>query len=219
MDLRECETESNELCVHRPTCSPRFQSALFSSSTRDSDSSNNVDSNMPKHYSDRRLEVDQNPANIDRPDHIGPVPAPSGNGILQQSKSGRGRPQKSINWGQVKHFRKLGFNWKKISNIMKIPWATLKRRRKEEVKIREHIGYSKITDGELDTIVNSIIQKSPNSGERMIMGALRSRNLRIERRRVRESINRVDSKGKAERSKQRRIYRRVYHVPYPNALW
>ena len=53
MDLRECETESNELCVHRPTSSPRFPSALFSSSTRDSDSSNNVDSNMPKPYSDR----------------------------------------------------------------------------------------------------------------------------------------------------------------------
>ena len=94
MNVQECETESNELCVRRPTCSPRFPSALFSSSTRDSDSSNNVDYNMPKHYSDRQLEVDQNPANNGRPIHIGPVPAPSGNEILQGSKSGRGRPQK-----------------------------------------------------------------------------------------------------------------------------
>lgn len=78
--------------------------------------------------------------------------------------------------------------------------------------------YSDITDDELDRIVSEIIQISPNAGETLVQGALRHRGLRIQRRRVRESILRVDPISRLLRRRQL-IYRRRYQVRAPNSLW
>ena len=51
----------------------------------------------------------------------------------------------------------------------------------------------------------------------MILGALCGRGVRIQRSRLRESIQRVDPTRRGR--KQRLRIRRVYWVPGPNSLW
>ena len=61
----------------------------------------------------------------------------------------------------------------------------------------------------------------PSIGERLLHGFLRSNNVRIPRRRLREAIQRVDPDGLQHRRSllHRRIKRRVYSVPAPHNLW
>lgn len=63
--------------------------------------------------------------------------------------------------------------------------------------------------------------KLPGIGERMLMGHFRSLGHRVQRRRLRESIKRVDPIGVVQRREnlQRRITRRVYNVPHPHYIW
>ena len=54
-------------------------------------------------------------------------------------------------------------------------------------------------------------------GEKMLQGALQSRGIRIQRRRLRSSIERVDPIGKVLRRLQT-LRRRKYQIEGPNAL-
>ena len=56
----------------------------------------------------------------------------------------------------------------------------------------EETRYSEIDDQELDVFVRTILALLPNSGEVMIRGVLCGRGVRIQRSRLRESIQRVD---------------------------
>lgn len=80
--------------------------------------------------------------------------------------------------------------------------------------------YSVLSDALLDSEVRSILSMHPSAGYRMMTGFLYARGLRIQQRRVRASLDRVDPIGVADRwSRNRAINRRVYFVPHPNALW
>lgn len=72
-----------------------------------------------------------------------------------------------------------------------------------------------ITDHEVDTIVRDLINQFPTSGEVMLAGYVKSRNVSIQRRRLRESIHRI----RGPNTTSQRIQRRVYNVPGPNYLW
>ncbi|KAG1954940.1 hypothetical protein F2P79_008969 [Pimephales promelas] len=63
-----------------------------------------------------------------------------------------------------------------------------------------------------------ILQRTPNSGETYILGSLRSRGIRIQRWRVRQSLQEIDPVGRSFR-RRRAIRRRVYSVQTPNQLW
>ena len=52
--------------------------------------------------------------------------------------------------------------------------------------------FSKITDDKLDVVVREILCLSPNSEERMILGALRGKRILIQRNPLRDLIHRVD---------------------------
>ena len=54
--------------------------------------------------------------------------------------------------------------------------------------------------------------------KKILQGALQSRGIRIQRRRLHFSIERVDLTGKVLRRLQS-LHRRKYHVEGPNALW
>ncbi|KAJ6568793.1 hypothetical protein B0H19DRAFT_872168, partial [Mycena capillaripes] len=58
----------------------------------------------------------------------------------------------------------------------------------------------------------------PESGLRYLLGFLRTRGIRIQRRRAMYSLRRVDSLGRVLRGRKI-IMRKVYHVKRPNALW
>ena len=61
-------------------------------------------------------------------------------------------------------------------------------------------------------------QSTPTAGLQMVTGALRGRGTVVQRRRILQSLRRLDP---VSRSLQRltTTYRRVYSVPGPNALW
>ena len=75
-----------------------------------------------------------------------------------------------------------------------------------------------MTEDELDIRVIQFIDEHLISDQRMLMGYLRSCGVHVPRRRVRESIMRVDPNGVRSRLRQA-LRRRKYLVPGPNSLW
>lgn len=131
----------------------------------------------------------------------------------------RGRPKLLIPKEQLEGLRGLGFSWSAIANMLCVSERTIRRRRADYEMVLGSLGnFSQVLDDQLDEIVRSILQVSPNSGERMVVGGIRARGLIVQRRRVRESIGRVDPVSRALR-RHTVVYRRVYNVPTHNSLW
>lgn len=66
--------------------------------------------------------------------------------------------------------------------------------------------------------MEGFVQAHPRSGQRLLVGHLRSLGLRLPRWRARNSLLRVDPHGVASRLRQA-LHRRQYSVPGPNSLW
>lgn len=131
----------------------------------------------------------------------------------------KGRPRLLIPKEQLEGLRGLGFSWSAISNMLCVSERTVRRRRADYGMVLGSLGnFSQILDDQLDEMVRSILEVSPNSGERMVVGGIRARGFIVQRRRVRESIGRVDPVSRALR-RHTVLYRRVYNVPTPNSLW
>lgn len=79
--------------------------------------------------------------------------------------------------------------------------------------------YSDISDFNLDALIRDYRKENPQSGVRYLRGRLRQlHGLRIQKRRIKEAIERVDPLGQVLRN-YTTTRRRVYHVSRPNALW
>ena len=114
----------------------------------------------------------------------------------------------------IRDLRMLGFTWTKIANILNVSRQTLYR----HLNGSGLMGFTDVTDEELDGIIQSYKATHPNDGEQIITGYLRSVGMCIPRRRIRESIHRVDPAGVEERARTT-IRRRRYHVDAPNEVW
>lgn len=132
---------------------------------------------------------------------------------FHSDEKARGRPRFNVTKAQIERLREIGFSWTKVGQLIGVSRVTLYRRR-QDLGLGEMHGYSKMTDAELDAVVKSIVDKSPNSGQVMMRGALIGRGLRIQRSRLRESMLRVDPVA-TECRRRLRIKRRVYKVPGP----
>ncbi|KAI7790238.1 hypothetical protein IRJ41_020987, partial [Triplophysa rosa] len=125
-----------------------------------------------------------------------PVPPPT-------SRTGhRGRPRYDISYEQMCHCLRLGFNWQGIASLFGIDRRTL-------FQHRQHLGIGPL---------EQILQRTPNAGETYILGSLRSRHIRIQRWRVRQSLQEIDPIGRSLR-RRRAVRRRIYSVKTPNQLW
>ena len=71
---------------------------------------------------------------------------------------------------------------------------------------------------QLDVEVQTILTENPKLGENMLVGALLSRGITVQREMLRRSIERVDPVGKVLR-RLRSLRRTAYNVSTPNALW
>jgi hypothetical protein len=130
-----------------------------------------------------------------------------------------GRPRLLIPKEQLEGLRSLGFSWSTIGKMLCVSERTIRRRRADyEMPLGNSGNFSIMSHDQLDEEVRSILQVSPNSGERMVVGGIRARGLIVQRRRVRASILRVDPVSR-ELRRHTIAYRRVYNVPTPNALW
>ena len=135
--------------------------------------------------------------------------------IPSTSRTGApGRPRLVVSKDQIESLQEIGFTWAKIATMLGISRSSLLRR-KEEFQITR---YNELTDEELDRVVEAILARAPRSGERLIVGSLRSRGLNVKRARLRESIMRMDPISRLLR-RRRCIKRRKYNVPGANFLW
>ena len=93
---------------------------------------------------------------------------------IRRNNGNAGRPVLVVTSEQIESLQKLGFSWAKIASILR---STLLIRR-NQYNINT---YHDLSDADLDAIISEILSKAPHSGERMVIGSLRSRGLRVQR--------------------------------------
>jgi hypothetical protein len=108
-----------------------------------------------------------------------------------------------------------GISISALARALQIDRHTLSKRLKEAGVSHT---FSALRKSDLDELVKGFRTVKPDSGVRYLIGFLRQRGLRIQKRRVYASIRRVDGLGRALR-KQHTIRRRTYKVARPNSLW
>ena len=131
---------------------------------------------------------------------------------------GPGRPQVEVSKEQLEFLRSLHFSWSNIAKLLGVSLSTITRKREQWQMNQETSQWSEISEEELEDIGREIRILTPNIGERRLLGALRCRDIRVQRRRVRNCLRRIDPIGTALRWRPV-IYGRKYSVPCPNALW
>ena len=102
-----------------------------------------------------------------------------------------------------------------ISQVFGTSRTTLWRRLKESgISVSK---YSNISDSTLDYLIRHYKERNANVGQVMIRGYLTSINIIVQRKRIRDSLARVDPLNHLMRHQP--IVRRVYRVPGANSLW
>jgi hypothetical protein len=139
-------------------------------------------------------------------------------GTFVQYQITGGRPKIFINPSAIRLLREQGLDWTKIASIFGVSVKTIERRRSEYNIPDDFIGYTNISDNELDELLKELRYHQPFAGQIILMGILRARGIRIHRQRLRDSLHRIDSFGMINRWANI-IPRRVYKVAGPNSLW
>jgi hypothetical protein len=78
--------------------------------------------------------------------------------------------------------------------------------------------FSELSDSDLDLLVKTFRETKPDSGVCYLVEFLRNHGLRVQKARVKASIDCVDPLGQVIRA-HIPVWRRTYEVPRPNALW
>ena len=134
-----------------------------------------------------------------------------------ENSGSAGRPRYLISAQQLQFLRDLHFSWTKIAKILGVSRKTINRRR-QELGMSQELSWSSISDNDLKQIMCDIQTLTPGIGQTRMLGALRSRGLKIQRWRVRQCLREIDPVGTVLRWRQV-IQRRSYHVRSPNSLW
>ena len=139
--------------------------------------------------------------------------------ITVEKKNTRGRPRKVVNVDLLKEAMNPT---RQISQALLAKKLGIHRNTLRE-KLKESsidTSFSDISDDDLDQIVMGYRDSHPGTGMGYLRGHLRSQGLRVQRRRLRKSIERVDKLGQALRHRTRaKKERKQYKVDRPNALW
>lgn len=135
---------------------------------------------------------------------------------LEIATGGKGRPCISIERSQVEYLRSLQFSWTEIASIVGVSRMTLYRRRHNWGLLGR--GFFDISDEDFEALVVSIKAEMPDVGERMLLGALVARGVKVSRERLRLTVQKVDPINTALRWSSF-VIRRPYSVPGSNSLW
>ena len=138
--------------------------------------------------------------------------------VCPRLKSGEpGKPAFDISAELLEDLLGLGFTYTRIAHMLGVSRWTISRRIKD-YGLEDLRSFSKLSDDELDDIVQHIREHGATSGQVYMTGYLRSLGLRVQRRRERECLARLDPQNRALRWGIL-VSRRVYQVPWPNSLW
>ncbi|KAM4564942.1 uncharacterized protein V3H82_014030 [Fundulus diaphanus] len=128
----------------------------------------------------------------------------------------RGRPSYSITREQMTFLRSCGFRASQMAAAMNVSVRTVKRRLRQ-FQLRR--AYADLSEAALDELVQQIVGGNDLIGPESVRASLRSQGIKIQRRRVRESMIRINPRGVALRGLSNRPQRRCYRVAGPNSLW
>jgi hypothetical protein len=130
-----------------------------------------------------------------------------------------GRPKFNISHEQLEFLLERRFTTVQMSRLLGVSVRTIERRM-AEFGLSVRGTYTIISDERLDTTTLEILTSFPNIGYKRMTGHLRSRGMRIQQKKIRESMRRVDPQGTLIRALEMNIiHRRAYSVPSPLALW
>lgn len=132
-------------------------------------------------------------------------------------RSVRGRPCIIISEEQLSLLLSFDFKLIDIASMLQVSTSTV-RRRIIEFGLEDEVNFSIVTDAQLDNIANQFSINYPNSGEKSFEGYLRHMGMRVQRSRIRSSLQRIDPRGVRNRFNAT-LHRRQYCVPMPNSLW
>ena len=136
----------------------------------------------------------------------------------KEEKETPGRPRFDIPAEMLEELRELGFSWIKIGEMLGVSRWTI-HRRVEQYGFQNMTGFHHLPDEELDEIVRGFVSdRGRTSGQGFVGGYIKALGLRIQRKRLRESMARVDPQNTALRWGVV-VSRRTYQVPWPNSLW
>lgn len=79
--------------------------------------------------------------------------------------------------------------------------------------------FARLSDAEVDEVVRQLVGENEEMGANAVRARLAAMGVRVQRRRVRESLIRVNPAGAAHRALSQRLHRRTYSVAGPNSLW
>ena len=85
--------------------------------------------------------------------------------------------------------------FRSICNFRRICNSRTVERRLQEFGLSVRATYTDISEEHLDSTVNQILPTFPNNGYKRMSGYLRTRGIRIQQRRIRKSMRRVDPQG------------------------
>ena len=135
-----------------------------------------------------------------------------------QPSAGIGRPRFDISQDQLEYLSSMSFTWTQIASMLGVSRMTIYRRRVEFGMNHDGMN-TNISDEELTVILQQMRRESPNLGERMVIGRLRSMGFKVARARVRDRIRATDPIQTALRWTGQLARRQPYSVPGPNSLW
>ena len=138
-------------------------------------------------------------------------------GINDISFNSRLTNERMLDMDQVCHLRSLGIKWGEIADLFGVSRMTLYRKR-SEAGILDNFTFSSISCEELQGILENIRQNLPYSGERILMGYLRSMGISVQRWKLRQALHAMEPICTTLRWRPR-IQRRPYNVPGPMSLW
>lgn len=129
-----------------------------------------------------------------------------------------GRPSFDIPSEILEELRGLGFTWIKIAEMLGVSRWTISRR-VSMYGLQNLTEFSSISDDELDKLVEDfVLSHGKATGQTYVAGYIKSLGIRVQRKRIRSSLARVDPKNTALRWGIV-VSRRIYNVPWPNSLW
>ena len=99
------------------------------------------------------------------------------------------RPTYEIPSEQIERLRYMDFSWVKIADFLSVSERTLRNKRAElDISLK----YSQITEMQLEVEVQTILTENPNMGEEILIEALLSRGITVQKKMLRKALERIE---------------------------
>ncbi|XP_067110770.1 uncharacterized protein [Osmerus mordax] len=129
-----------------------------------------------------------------------------------------GAPHYQITGEQLRFLMSCAFSLSQMAEILHVSRSTVKRRLRR-LNLSQVGRFSDLSDTALDDKVKDLVAGNDRLGPESVRAQLRAEGIRVQRRRVRDSMLRVNPRAAALRAMSQRLHRRSYRVAGPNSLW